>query len=208
MSENTPTLGESIRAMIGRDRNDLHTAIPACVVSYDAATQKATVQPEIFAETTDIDGNRVATKLPAITDVPVVFPRSGAYGITFPLAAGDTVLVVFSESSLDKWATKGGDTDPEDRRKHSLSDAIAIPGLFPFNKPTSQVASGAMVISGGEIRIGSKDASELVALHSDVSALRNFVNTHVHAGVTSGMASTSAPVGTPSVSGATKVKVE
>jgi len=41
----TPTLAQVIQTALERFSTDLHTAMPAAIVSYERATQKATVQP-------------------------------------------------------------------------------------------------------------------------------------------------------------------
>lgn len=191
---NTPTLAEVIAGAVGARLAELNVAIPASVQSYDRATQKASVKPLIRSVLTDSDGTRVAEGRPIINDVPVVFPGAGAYSITFPLAAGDTVLLVFSQASLDKWLSSGGEVDPLDPRRFALSDAIAIPGLRPFSAPVEGTDDTAMVIqSGGEIHAGG---TQQLALKSDVDALRLVLNAHVHSGVTTGPGS-SGPLASP-----------
>ena len=45
-----------------------------------------------------------------------------------PLQAGDDVTLVFSQRSLDNWKSSGGMTDPQDARKHHITDAYALIG--------------------------------------------------------------------------------
>jgi hypothetical protein len=140
------------------------------VESYDSATQKISAQPLIKRGYTDETGERIAERLPIITGVPVVFPGGGGYRVTFPIAKGDTVLLIFSEASLDKWLAHGGDVDPNDDRRHTLSDAIAIPGLRDFahaldSAPTDCATigsdSGAVIeMRTADIRIGGGSGHE------------------------------------------------
>ena len=97
---------------------DLHTSLPGKIVRYDASTQKADVQPLIKERYTDEAGAMQSRELPVIPAVPVQFPGAGGYRITFPVAADDVGLVVFSEASLDKWLVSGGTVDPADDRRH------------------------------------------------------------------------------------------
>lgn len=110
----------------------LHVALPAEVVRYDHTKQKADVQPLLKRVYRD---GRVE-RMPIIYAVPVIFPRTaigaGDASMTFPVRPKDTVLLLFSDRSLDEWAQHGGEVAPDDRRKHDLSDAIAVPGLIPF----------------------------------------------------------------------------
>jgi hypothetical protein len=138
---------------------------------------------------------------------------AGAYKITFPVAAGDIVLLCFAQTSLDNWLQLGGVVDPQDSRKFDLSDAIAIPGLLSFNQATSQVADGALVIAAPEVRIGSSAATEFVALQSEVKAIRDDLEGHTHSYTPAlhpagaGTGTTGSHTGIPNPSGSSKVKV-
>ena len=109
---------------------NLHTCIPGHFESYDAATQKASVKPLLKREFKDGE----SLEYPVINAVPVVWPGTKEGILSFPINKGDGCLLIFSERSIDSWLSSGGIVSPGDRRKHSLSDAIAIPGLFAFNE--------------------------------------------------------------------------
>lgn len=128
----TPTLAQVIRDAIEARLAEVHTSIPAQIVSFDDATCLATVQPCLKRKYT-VDNELV--DLPKIVNVPVVMPRGGGAVIMFDLQPGDYVLLVFAERSIDKWITSGGKVDPKDPRKHQLSDAFAIPGGYPKSVP-------------------------------------------------------------------------
>lgn len=133
---------------------DLHVSIPAKVVRVELAKGLVDAQPlvkDVF------DGQAVS--VPVIPNVPVVWPGAGGYRLTFPIAAGDIVLLVFSDRSLDLWLEKGGEVDPEDPRRHALSDAIAIPGLRSFREPWTGAAEDAAVLG--------KDGAPQVKASSD-----------------------------------------
>jgi hypothetical protein len=136
-------LGRALDARL----EDLHVAMPAKVVRYDAAAQQVDVQPLVKGTYLDEQGNRVAESMPVVPCVPVLFPGAGGFRVTFPVTVGDTVLLVFSETSLDTWLQHGDEVDPADERRHHLSDAIAIPGLRDFahalsSAPTDRMTAG------------------------------------------------------------------
>ena len=57
------------------------------------------------------------------------------------------MLLVFCERSIDKYTSGSGiDTNPVDLRQHDLSDAVAIPGFYPFQKSINDIDSDNMVI--------------------------------------------------------------
>jgi hypothetical protein len=138
----TPSLAKVISDAIEGRLADMHTAIPAQVVSYDAGTQRAKVQPTIKRKYANGD----LVDLPVINDVPVLWPRAGQAIMHFPLTPADTVLLVFSERSIDRWKTFGGKVDPKDPRKFTLSDAVAIPGCYPKTNPVAGLSSSKVTI--------------------------------------------------------------
>jgi hypothetical protein len=176
----TPSLAEVLRSALAADRSELHGAMPGRVTAYDAARRRASVQPLIRRGYLDEAGERQSELLPIVNDVPVVFLGSGGARVKFPVRPGDTVLLLFAEASLDLWLAKGGEVDPGDDRRFSLSDGIAIPGL-------SHVASDAarlIEFTDTEIRLGGAAALDGLlkgtaynsALQTFLTALTTFVS--------------------------------
>lgn len=127
---NDTSISEAIKNLVKGILSGVHTCMPAQVDSYDPAKQKATVKP--LLKRAYADGKY--TVFPSITDVPVIFPRSGKASLTLPVNAGDTVMLVFAERSMDQWLIKGGEAETKLESQFDLSDAVAIPGLFPFTE--------------------------------------------------------------------------
>jgi len=124
----TNTLASALNTVFESLISDVHTALPGRIEKYEYSTQKAQVKPLIKRKY--LDGE--VLEMPVLVNVPVVFPRTKKSGITFPLAKGDGVLVIFTERALERWKSSGTDSEPGDRRKFDLSDGIAIPGCFSF----------------------------------------------------------------------------
>ena len=118
---------ETLRTAIEAAAFDLHVACPGIVQSFDPEAKTVTVQPAIRAEVAG-----VATELPILADVPVVFPSAGGFTLTFPIKQGDNCLVVFGDSGIDAWWQSGGIQDPVEFRQHDLSDAFAV--FAPLNQ--------------------------------------------------------------------------
>ena len=68
--------------------------------------------------------------------------------MTFPIVAGDGCLLVFSEDNLDDFLSGG---DSEDRRKHSLNDAICIPGLYSGTTAGAAHSGDTCLFNGGSM---------------------------------------------------------
>lgn len=126
----TATLADVMSKAIKRSISNIHTVLPGMIEKYDHKTQKAQVKPLIKKKYRD----GVVESLPVIVDVPVVWPRSSNASMTFPVNKGDYVLLLFAERSIERFLASGGEQEPGDMRKYDLTDAIAIPGLYPFSE--------------------------------------------------------------------------
>jgi hypothetical protein len=139
---------------------DVRVSVPAEVQAFDSAAQTVDAKPLVKQARTKSDGSRVVVDLPIITRVPVLYNGNGRFRVVFPLAPGDTVLLVFSDRSLDRWFELGGEVDPRDPRHHHLSDAVAIPCVLARSDTYSDVPSAGMKIGldGGSAQIEFTDA--------------------------------------------------
>lgn len=163
---NDPELEDVIRAAVRSETAKIHTSTKGIVISYDRVKQSATIQPVI--ESAFYDGEALVQYLPEpIANVPVQFPGSNTFAITWELKAGDPVTLVFAERSLDEWKSTGKrDNKPQDFRRFDITDAQALPGGHSFSAPigSNGVDAQSMVILGAMIKLGSSAASQAVAL--------------------------------------------
>jgi hypothetical protein len=165
-----PSAPAVFEAFIAARIAKIRVAMPGTVVAYDAERQRVDVQPDLMDGELDEEEQRQAAKLAVITDVPVQFQGSGPYRITFPIAVGDSVLLVFSSSSLSRWkAAGGGLVDPGNDQRHSLTDAIAIPGLEA--NASTDAPTNALVVHAAAMKLGGPDAIDTVARESDLQVL-------------------------------------
>ncbi len=77
------------------------------------------------------EGAEEAELLPIIEDVPIVYPGSGDWWLTFPVVKDSYVVLLVSDRSIADWLDQGGVVEPSKRRKFDISDAIAIAGILP-----------------------------------------------------------------------------
>jgi hypothetical protein len=166
---------EDITALIEDRLRRVKVALPGEIDSYNATTGKAAVKPLLQERYAD---GEVVT-LPVIPNVPLVFPRTAAASITLPVARGDGCLLLFCDRSIDRWLSVGGTVEPDDVRMHSLSDAVAIPGLVPFSTGGTgftdlviQRGSAQFKIeSGDKIAFGTSSAELLDLLDQVIDAI-------------------------------------
>lgn len=122
LSELKKYVEQSIENMI----NNIHTAIPCEVVSYDAEKNEATLKPygNFYTPYGDI------VPYPEVSKVPFMFWQSIAQKSTiiYPINPGDECLLLFAERTLEQWKTKAGAVEVDLR--FDLSNAFAIVGLF------------------------------------------------------------------------------
>lgn len=111
----------------------LWTALPGIVTEVDYTKFTVSVQPAIKGQSEDADGKVTEEQLPVLVDVPIVFPNAGGWHMTYPIAVGDEVLVVFSSRCIDAWWQSGGVQKAMEKRMHDLSDGFAIPA--PYSQP-------------------------------------------------------------------------
>lgn len=153
MAQSDNEIKDVIKSWIQNGIGEIHTALPGKVISYNAGSNKAQVQPVGSYKVKD--GRSLA--FPIIHDVPVVFPMGmrGNAGVTFPVVTGDGCLIVFSESQMDDYLNAGYDS--EDMRKHDMRDAICIPGLYAPQVSASGASQSSVNIFMGDTMITVSD---------------------------------------------------
>lgn len=145
----------AIEAVAERLIDDIHTAMPATVKRYN---QDGTINAQPDITTTDNAGNTL--QMPVIYKIPVVMPGIGTLKIEAPINIGDKVLLIFAERAIDGWIGKMAQSVETDKRRHSLTDAIAITGLTNAKLEKLKItdnASGATIEfqSNGTININN-----------------------------------------------------
>ena len=188
------TLLELINGCVEDRETELMRCFPAQVQSYNASKQTVDVVPALSKHLRDGAGNWTPEALPKLADVPVCFPRCGAFGISLPIQANDWVLVVCAQKNLGNWRSTGQGGDPGDLGMNTLDGAIAIPGVFPDSGALQSASSSNMVmgkdgtpaaqivITPSQVQLGG--GSDFVALAqkvlSELDKIQTAHNTHVH----------------------------
>ncbi|MBS6009725.1 MAG: phage baseplate protein [Haemophilus parahaemolyticus] len=193
---------------------EINVAMPATIVSYNAGNQWATVKPSLAKRLSN--GNTL--QAPQIVNVPVCFPVADVGGnkamITLPMKAGDGVLLVFSQRSIENWLD-GSKGSPDDPRMFDLSDAFAIPSCNAKSPAADaenlsiQYGSGSIKITpSGDVLIDSPNVTVKcptttfngdiqlngsMAASGDVSAGGISLQSHKHGGVQGGPSKTGGP---------------
>lgn len=212
---------EWVSIALGGLQSKLWTALPGVIQSFDAVAMTCTVQPAIQALVRDESGSLTSVDLPLLLDCPVQFPAGGGCTLTFPVAAGDECLVVFSSRCIDAWWQSGGIQAQAELRMHDLSDGFALLGFRSQPRVITAISASAAqlrsddgatfveVAPGGGVTItapagltinadvqvnGSVAVTGNVVAEGDVIAGTISLQGHRHSGVIAGSGTSGVPV--------------
>lgn len=198
-----PTLSRLLERVILTALSRMFVARPARVEAYDAENQTVDVTPTLKEVVEGEETTRVQ-EMPRVNKVPLCWPRAGNWFLSAPLAPGDYVLLVCADRSIDTWQERGGIVDPIDLRRHNITDAIAIPGVYPRPDALTESGIGDDMILGhqggavcrfasdGTIELGATSSTkqpvgladdiltQLQAIQADLTALLAWAGTHTH----------------------------
>lgn len=142
-------LGGALSFILRKMMMKMDGQLPARVVSYNRASNRATVQPLISMISTA--GTRVGRA--PIAAVPVLALGGGNFFINFPLGPGDLGWIEASDRDISLFLQSAQQASPNDGRLHSFESGRFIPDVL--DKFTFTPDAGAMIISSldGSTRI-------------------------------------------------------
>lgn len=122
----------------------MYTAMPGVVETVHNGGQDLRVDVLPLFNTEFADGT---IKEPvSIDNIQIMMPGTLDSMVSFPIKKGTPVLLVFCQRDMSGFRHGNASTyTPEEDRRMSIQDAVAIPGIFPFglspNAPTARVLS-------------------------------------------------------------------
>lgn len=136
---------QEIESTVRAEIENIHTSIPGKIVDFNVNSGTATVKP--YGR---FKFNGEYKEMPAISEVPVMFPysNSSGIGIAFPVLVGDDCMLLISEVELDEWRNGAKTIVP---LKFDFTSAVAILGLCKIPSQSMQQATKdkAVIISSG-----------------------------------------------------------
>ncbi len=145
---------QAVLAAIQGHQAGVWTALPGIIQSYNAAKMTVEVEVALKMQFQQPDGAWEWVSIKPLVDCPVLFPSGGGFTLTFPIAAGDECLVMFSARCIDAWWQSGGVQVQADFRMHDLSDGFAFIGPRSQPRVLSPAGSG----TGVELRNDARTA--------------------------------------------------
>lgn len=137
----------------------IRTITPARVVSYDPATERATVQPILRGRWVDLEEETITAYRPApLAGRPVLWMSAGSFGAVGELVKDQEVTLLISDRSIAEWLQTGeGDVTPADLRRFDLTDAMVLPSRVRPG-PATRHAAGSLFLghrsaSGAGLRV-------------------------------------------------------
>lgn len=198
--------------------------LPARVISYDDAANRAVLQPIVMIGGTD--GSKLSRA--QVANIPVFRFGGGGFFIRFPIKAGDLGWLKANDRDISLIMQSGGGEEwPHTKRRHSFSDAVFFPdtfkqwvvdganadalvvqsldgtvclalhaGKFSLTAPAGEVdTSGSLRISAGSLQI---DAGSVAINSATLSHNgKNVGDTHAHGGPASAPPGPIVPTGVP-----------
>lgn len=162
-----------MRLAVDRHLGTVWTALPVKVLE-DSDGHICKLQSTIKGWHEAEGGGTESIEIPYFGSVPINFPAGGGLTATHPIKKDDEGLAIFSSRCIDGWWDKGGIQEEPYRRRHSLSDAIVIPGVR--NKPRQLDPPP----STNSYQIRTDDGKFYIELHQDgtVNIFAKEVNIH------------------------------
>lgn len=157
---NDDTLSGVLSTVIKKHLQNIDGQLPAQVISYDRATNRATVQPLITRLTTD--GQPFERGV--ISSVPVVALGGGGFYLNFPLVAGDRGWIEASDRDISLFMQGDTMAKPNTLRLHSFSDGRFVPdimGSYDYDAGDD-----------GKLVIASKDGQTKITLSPDTIQMK------------------------------------
>ncbi len=140
---------ELLAAVTESERREIVTTFDATIVSYDRATQMATIQPKLKRKF----GDKQLTA-PPLQKIKIVQPKSAGGGVHVDLQPGDPVVAHARMRNTDTSQTEGSDADAAPGRMHDLSDSIAYPGGGPDSSVQTNMPAGGVHFGGNDGKSG------------------------------------------------------
>ncbi len=171
---------------------DVRTSIAAEIVSYDPATNRATVRPGVAYQIVDADDDPEVKKMEDLTEVPVMFPKFGDAIIYFPIGAGTAGRLEASEEDDSQFyrTNQALPVLPQILERHALGATVfrvegSRAGVFLQGEPSNRGFIGkpggvGISFSAEDLRLGGSDANDPLVRKSDLEALISKYNAHTH----------------------------
>lgn len=204
----------AFRHIFNKMLQEIDDMLPAKVISYNRATNRAVVQPLIKLLTT----SNATIERAQVASVPVYQYGGGGFLLSFPIKAGDLGWIKANDRDISLFLQGYKSSAPNTIRKKSFSDAVFFPDVMrgyiiaeeDLNNAVIQNLSGTVKIALFENKV--KITAPLVEINAPLTHLSGDLivdgtvigttdvvagsisgKSHTHSGVQSGTSNTGVP---------------
>lgn len=121
----TPDITSLLELYFDRKLSGMNCLKIGTIESFDASAHSASISIN-YRRRFDDDSYK---EYPLLVDCPCMILTGGEGHLTFPIAKGDTCLILFNDSDIDQWFSTGQVVAPNSNRVHDIADGIAIVGI-------------------------------------------------------------------------------
>lgn len=162
IASNRKQVDPSLRDLLDLLKKDIMLSLNchalATVESFDPEDQTVTASMNYKKSFTQAgsDGiyKTVLVDYPLMLDMPAVILSGGPAQLTFPIAKGDTCLILFNDRDIDNWFQSGQIGGVASGRLHSFSDGIALVGIRSQANARATYDATRASLSWGETMVG------------------------------------------------------
>lgn len=141
-------------------RDEVEDMLPAVVVSYDSAMNRAVVRPLVMMGVKRDTGGLLKVSRPTQANVPVFRLGAGGFFIRAPIKPGDLGWIKANDRDISLvMQRQGGEDFPNTERTHDFNDSMFFPDTM-FGGTLAPENENAMVIQ-------SSDGTVCLSIHED-----------------------------------------
>lgn len=202
-TSNDDTLAGAIAISLAKLLQNTDDMLPAKVIAYDRATNRASVQAMIAIVNTE---NQLIERA-QIASIPVFQMGAGGFVMSWPVKPNDLGWIKANDRDISLFLKSLTVSAPNTARKHTFSDAVFYPDTMFKNVQINVEDAENLVIQklDGSVRIALWDDkvkitapeivldTPIVTCTGDVIASGISLVHHIHGGVTTGSGSTAEP---------------
>lgn len=115
-----------IRAILRKNGMQQEDMLPAIVIAYDRASNRATVKP--IVQMVDTNGNSIGRA--GVASVPVYQFGAGGFMMSFPVKPGDLGWIKANDRDISLCMQSYSETKPNTQRLHSFQDSMFFPDVL------------------------------------------------------------------------------
>jgi hypothetical protein len=193
------SLAGLMRLVMTKTMQSMDGRMPARVIAYDRATNRATLQPVIKMVGTD--GREVARA--PVASVRVYQFGNGRFSLSLPIKEGDLGWLHAGDRDTSAFLQDHKDGPPNTARMHSFQDGVFYPDAMKYGNVGATDGERAVFATGDNgSSIAFDESGIYLTVGGNVLSLtsaglhmngKNIGDTHTHGGITPGGSNTAVP---------------